>query len=967
MNIALDTDNVVLNSPTQALAVQFPIKMFGPAQGLPSSQVHDLIQDRQGLFWFVGPSGLGRYDAARVSSFSQKHGLSTQGLRSLLLLPDDRILIGTDIGVDVIETDGRIRSLTNPSTWSHGFVDSMVAHSDGFVLLGASQGLVRWSESTGFHKISDPLLVGALVLAMVVDKTGRIWVGGRQCGLLFFESNAWHQPSNDAWAQVGAVQALALSTDGHLLVGGDQGMVELNLEARVQRSLKGLNQPMSVHAIYANQHELWLGINGELCKFCVMPDGFELEAVVLRKTRVNALSGDQFGNVWAATDNLGVARIGMLRHCLTRPALSDLGAVFSIRDSIPPSSPATSDLELDGKKKQPLKKAFYIGGNNSSYFLSLQNPVSNRAFEALTDATVWDFIEDSSGHQWAACQSGLMKLKAAEAVKVGTNNPVFASANRVLLERQGEIWVGTVRGLGVVKQGIADLEFSEVMDSDGRSLGYVYTFFEDRAGVLWVGTVGNGLWCETPDGFKQVVSTGLTEKGNVYSISSSLDGQLVILQDNRIVLARKAISVFVSRVLLETTDPVAGWAACSLPNGRLWVGTSLGLFEFDQKTGKLLRQITAWQDPNDCEFTTSRSLVFDQQNLICGLNSGLMIVNLDELEKVKALPPVKLAAIRWLNAEADYAGDLITIKPGNWTLEIEFFTAWFVDENSLRYRHRLLGFDAKWSEPKTAASLEYNSLPPGEYTLELQAYAPLIGWGEVSSVLTIVVLQPPLPAVLLNLRNWLNSSFLTSQYLREQNLALEQQVRSRTLQIAKINSDLHFANQKLLQMSFTDALTGIPNRRQFDDLFNNAIQLAAQSNSWLSLALIDIDFFKGFNDAYGHPKGDRCLQRVASVLNEELRETRDWVFRYGGEEFAILLPGADLNIALMVVERLRVAVERLGIPHEKSDVAKVVTISIGLISRQPKPETSGLELLSEADLALYQAKNAGRNRMVSVK
>jgi diguanylate cyclase (GGDEF)-like protein len=220
---------------------------------------------------------------------------------------------------------------------------------------------------------------------------------------------------------------------------------------------------------------------------------------------------------------------------------------------------------------------------------------------------------------------------------------------------------------------------------------------------------------------------------------------------------------------------------------------------------------------------------------------------------------------------------------------------------------------------------------------------------------------------LLNLRNWLNSSFLTSQYLREQNLALEQQVRSRTLQIAKINSDLHFANQKLLQMSFTDALTGIPNRRQFDDLFNNAIQLVAQSNSWLSLALIDIDFFKGFNDAYGHPKGDRCLQRVASVLNEELRETRDWVFRYGGEEFAILLPGADSNIALIVVERLRAAVERLGIPHEKSGVAKVVTISIGLISEQPNSETSALELLSAADLALYQAKNAGRNRVVSVK
>jgi diguanylate cyclase (GGDEF)-like protein len=958
---------VPLNSPTLALEFQFPIKMIGPAQGLPSSQVHDLIQDRQGLFWFVGPSGLGRYDAARVTCFNQKHGLSTQGLRSLLQLPNGRILIGTDVGVDVLEPDGRIRSLTDTSSWSYGFVDCMVAHPDGFVLCGASHGVVHWSENLGFQAVLDPLVANASVLAMVLDQRGRIWAGGRHCGLLYFEANAWHQPSNDAWVQVGEVQTLALGIAGNVLVGGEHGLIEMNLDGQVVRTLVNSDQPMSVHAICAFGHELWLGVNGELSKYQVLSDRWQLETEVLRKTRVNALKSDQFGNIWAATDNLGIARIGMLRNCLTRPALPDLGAVFSIRAAQQRPNNAPIQLEQYSHEKQSGERSFYVGGNNASGLLSLNKPMKSRVLETLSDQTVWDLIEDSSGNQWAACQSGLLRLKAGKAFKVGTHHPVFSSANRVLLERQGVLWVGTVRGLGVVKQGASALEFSEVLAADQRSLGYVYTLFEDHAGVLWVGTLGNGLWYETPQGFRRVVSTGLSEKGSVYSIASSPDGELVILQDNRVVLARKEISVVVSRVLVQTEEPVAGWAAHSLLNGHLWVGTSSGLVEYEQKTGKVLRQITSWQDPSDCEFTTSRSLVFDQQNLICGLNSGLMILNLSELEKINELPSVKLGSIRWDNTEAELQDNRITLKPGNWTLEIEFFTAWFIDENSLRYRHRLLGFDAKWTEAKTLASLEYNSLPPGEYTLELQAHAPLVGWGAVCSVLTIVVLQPPLPAVLLSLRNWLNASFLTSRYLREQNLLLEQQVRSRTLDVAKVNSDLQLANQKLLQLSFTDALTGIPNRRKFDELFGNEIQLAAKTGSWLSLALIDIDFFKGFNDAYGHPKGDRCLQRVASALNEELRETRDWVFRFGGEEFAILLPGADEHVAFKVIERLRVAVERLGIPHENSSVSKVVTISAGLISRIANPEMTALEMLNATDLGLYQAKNAGRNRIVLVQ
>ncbi|MBU0575608.1 MAG: diguanylate cyclase, partial [Proteobacteria bacterium] len=168
----------------------------------------------------------------------------------------------------------------------------------------------------------------------------------------------------------------------------------------------------------------------------------------------------------------------------------------------------------------------------------------------------------------------------------------------------------------------------------------------------------------------------------------------------------------------------------------------------------------------------------------------------------------------------------------------------------------------------------------------------------------------------------------------------------------------------LIRLSRHDGLTGIANRRHFDEFYQQEWKRALREETPLSLLLCDLDFFKNYNDTYGHQAGDDCLRAVAGVLQKGLRRPGDLTARYGGEEFIVVLPGTLREGALAVAESLRRAVEALAIPHSASAAASVVTICLGVSITVPGPGESPADLLAAADRALYQAKEGGRNRVV---
>lgn len=172
---------------------------------------------------------------------------------------------------------------------------------------------------------------------------------------------------------------------------------------------------------------------------------------------------------------------------------------------------------------------------------------------------------------------------------------------------------------------------------------------------------------------------------------------------------------------------------------------------------------------------------------------------------------------------------------------------------------------------------------------------------------------------------------------------------------------IHEAKEQLHHLSHTDSLTNLPNRRAFDDYLQKEWMRAMRERRVLSVFMIDVDFFKQYNDFYGHQKGDECLVLVGATLDALCGRSTDMIARYGGEEFAAVLPYTEH--AAIFAEKLRAGIEGLQISHAKSSVADVVTLSIGTSTAVPAQELSAFELLKKADKALYRAKASGRNRI----
>ena len=193
------------------------------------------------------------------------------------------------------------------------------------------------------------------------------------------------------------------------------------------------------------------------------------------------------------------------------------------------------------------------------------------------------------------------------------------------------------------------------------------------------------------------------------------------------------------------------------------------------------------------------------------------------------------------------------------------------------------------------------------------------------------------------------------------------QRKAREQELFEANRLLQEANQKLERLSFQDGLTMIPNRRYFDGFLEKEWFRAMRQKRPVALAMIDIDFFKLYNDSYGHQSGDECLKRVANVLSDTLRRSVDLVARYGGEEFVAILQDIDEAGALKVAESMRTRVAGLGIAHKSSECSDVVTISGGFAVMVPQRNTPPELLIEAADRAVYRAKHKGRNRICVYK
>lgn len=224
------------------------------------------------------------------------------------------------------------------------------------------------------------------------------------------------------------------------------------------------------------------------------------------------------------------------------------------------------------------------------------------------------------------------------------------------------------------------------------------------------------------------------------------------------------------------------------------------------------------------------------------------------------------------------------------------------------------------------------------------------------------------------LGKYLAHEFNANKFERERNYAaminreLEEEILRRIDTENKLKSEIQRAEQlaeKLIAISSRDGLTGISNRRRFDEHIINEWNRLGRTSSSLSLILCDIDFYKAFNDTYGHLAGDDCLKKIANVLQNFSRRAGDMAARYGGEEFAVILPDTSLENATQIAGEIRLAVENLHIQHATSSISPYVTVSLGVATVIPSRHDNPQSLIKLADEAMYEAKHAGRNKVVA--
>jgi two-component sensor histidine kinase len=719
-------------------ALAYPLLLIGRDRGLPSVQVHDLSLDANNVLWVAGPNGLAKVDDQRIRCIGRRDGLRSHGLRCVAAGDDGRIWVGGDGGVDVLGSDGQLED--NGQPWRFGVVEKICVRGD-YVLAATSSGMQRWSNESGWD-VDRPVLGNTYVNQLVSTLSGIIWVSGPQIGLLLGGPDSWREPKDDQWRKLGALSTIVPTAKGTVLVGGSSGAAEYSETGAYIRSVWfQAKQEGTISALWCFGDELWAGVDGQLRVGALNSAGWQIDHVVSDKLLVKALVGDVHGTIWCATDSDGVAKITPARSAITRPTFPELAATLCI----------TTDQTLPTDEDNT--KRYIVGGNSGAWEIRVGSIVGSTDGSTIARETVplfpnlkvWDILRREDGTIWAATQSGLHIRNREGVVRhVGVEHSIVASPNRFLHVHRGAVVLGTINGVVAIDGLEGDLSFMQALgDRHGEAIGYAYCVLECN-GSLFVGTLGRGLWRKDEDHFVQVLGDGLIATGNTPAVVRG-DGCLIISQDDRLV---RLDDDGTSRVLSTSDEAVMGWAMTFDSRNRLWVGSPSGLKCFDSETGELLRDILVWMGRSGWEFTTSRSLVAGEDGLLlCGLNSGLAIVDSDKLERLNAPPIVGLDAVRWSAANPtlhrnNHASDAVPVywvDRGPWAVEIDVNARTLVDDGTTTFRFLLEGFDLDWSPRSPFASTRYSSLPVGLYRLKVQAHSPLSGWGDPSIVLAIDV------------------------------------------------------------------------------------------------------------------------------------------------------------------------------------------------------------------------------------
>ncbi|MFH1176791.1 MAG: diguanylate cyclase [Acidobacteriota bacterium] len=973
----------------------YPVRVFRDSDGLPQNTVHVVTRDQCGYLWVGTQDGAAYYDGRAWHAIDLPDRTRSNFVRAIAAAADGRIWFGSQAAGLYCLEDGAWRSVpTLPGGMAQGRVNALLATVDGagrpVVWAGThDSGVMRLAD--GAWEVLDTRAglpsdrVWALFEARDEKGMPVIWAGteGGPASLAsgerkFSTGPNFPRQSVNCFAETvgpGGRRTLWAGTYGGGLARREGGAWSLLTTREGMPS----NYVTSLAVVSENEDErvVWVGTDGG--GLVRLEDGHVGTLGIEEGLPSNAVycllathAAEGARALWVGTRNGGLARINEDRWLAFRPI------------SASPSMPVSAVLESTTASGEP---AIWLGtdGGGLARLAEGRVEVLDSHSSALPSDSVQCLLEtaDKSGSRtlWVGTRNGgLARLKGGswstftrESAALPNN---MVQALLATTEEGGEwvLWAGTRGGLARFEKG----HWSSFDTASGLPhlsvLSLLETVSSSGERALWVGTAGGlarlrggswktygaeaGLHNETvqalhasvgPDG-KQVLWIG-TDGGGVSCLDIASDRVLATLND-------ASNAPLPNNVIYDILEDRLG---------RIYLLTNRGVARLSRRPGAASQAYSfevftyTWEDGLPRNQCNREAGAVDRQGRIwVGTVGGAAMFD-PTRERPERTPK------RLLLEGAQISGGVHPLLPGASLahhqnhLVFNFVLLSLFREGETAYATQLAGLDATRSGWTHEAKKEYRTLPPGDYVFRLwgKDYA-----GNISGPIEATFKVRPAPW-----QTWwfaaLAGAGLGAVVLVGVRIRLRRHHRrEREMQglIDARTRELQQANELLSELSYLDALTGIANRRRFEERLEAEWKRAVRAHTPLTMLMIDIDHFKAFNDTYGHQRGDLCLKSVAAALSDGLPRAGDSVARYGGEEFAVILPLTDRAGAVKVAEQLRLRIEELGIAHRASEVSRAVTISCGVATFVPTTEIEVEELIRLADEALYRAKQSGRNR-----
>ncbi|MGM0379098.1 MAG: ligand-binding sensor domain-containing protein [Bacillota bacterium] len=938
---------------------ELEIEVIDRLDGLSNMSVSSIIQDKYGFLWFATQGGLNYYDGKNYKIYDNKpfgeNDLVHNLIQTMYYDHKQHIMwIGTYNGVSKfnIAKENFTNYTTENSNLSNNIVIAIEKDDKGNLWFGTMNGLNKLDKKS--NKIINYEIAGEVVRDLEFTNN-RLWIGTYE-GLFFLNNKKIIKENINLLSQF--VMSIKEYDKGVLTLGlWNGGVVDYDyMEQKIIN--KHVFEYNKIYTVLKTNEKLYVGTWGNgLYEKSLKNDDIKSyntnDFKDIPHDVIYSIYKDKEGIVWIGTNGGGIIKINSKKRNLVK-----FSSKYHNEHKI--SSGKINDIYQDklgnfwfaiyekGLNKYNNKKNEIYKYNENN--LKIPSNSVTKIFETIDKDILLGDAKGISKYDW-------QKDKFFSLNILPENTRVYA-----LEEDKKYLWIGTYYN-GLYRYTKSNEELINFTNKDklGISDNLIYDLLIDHKNRLWIAT-NHGLNLLEKDKlkFKKYFSNGEDEN----SLGSNVIRAL--FQDSNkniwIAMTGGGIAKYNEKTdsfkSLTKSDGLASNIVLSINesnNGKIWLTTHNGLSIIDKNLSDI-QNLTPTDGIGALEFNVG-NLIDNKGNLYFGSVYGITVIPKDYFYETGKKPVVYIKDISVFNKSIKKDKYIIDNQKYNLDyndryIKIDLASVYYSAPNLINYYYKLEGFNETWINNKNKSSIEFSDLKPGQYTLNIKAKSIKSDFSDIKKIYLNV--EKPwylkynafiIYGIFLLLIIYLSSKIYNWYLFKYKNIKLEKE------------------NEELEEISTRDELTGLYNRRYFNALINDLLKVTKRQDSKFSFLLLDLDDFKTINDKYGHLAGDDYLRDFSKLILEKCKRSNDFVIRYAGDEFVIVLLDLNKKETLKIAKDIKSEVIDLKVRKEYSKDDYNISLSIGIVHLDGSTDLEGEEIFDLADKALYKAKQSGKDRI----